>query len=97
MVGVLYQKTCYLKNATMTKAPVWGTGTTASWVAGSVPVTPPLPPLDGCNTLLQMETHGYYQHGEGYQTVNSKPDLLPFAANVPPVLDRACAGGFVFV
>ena len=51
---------------------------------------PPIPPLGGCNTDLhgQMETHGYYQHGEGFQTVNSKPALSPFSPNVPPALDR---------
>ena len=34
-----------------------------------------------------METHGYYQHGEGFLTVNSKADLEAFDANIPPVLD----------
>jgi hypothetical protein len=55
-------------------------------VAGTEPV---LPPLGGCNTGLQMETHGYYQHGEGFITVNSKAPLSPFSPNVPPKLDRS--------
>lgn len=50
---------------------------------------PPVPPLGGCNTGLQMETHGYYQHGEGFITVNSKAPLSPFSPNVPPKLDRS--------
>ena len=92
VVGLLYhqadQSVCYLKNATQVKFPVWGAGTTASWVAGTKPVSPPAPPVGGCNADLQMETHGYYQHGEGFATVNSKAPLQPFSANVPPALDK---------
>ncbi len=92
MVGLLYHQAeksvCYLKNATQVKFPVWGAGTTASWVAGTKPVTPKVPPAGGCNTDLQMETHGYYQHGEGWKTVNSKSPLQPFSPNVPPTLDK---------
>ena len=34
-----------------------------------------------------VETHGYYQHGEGFATVNSNAALQPFLPNVPPTLD----------
>jgi len=90
VAGLLYNRVCFLKNATMTATPVASPNTLALWVAGTKPVGPPIPPLGGCNTDLhgQMETHGYYQHGEGFQTVNSKPALSPFSANVPPALDR---------
>ena len=88
MCGVIVNKVCYLKNATQVKSPEWAPATTASWVAGTTPVEPPIPPLGGCNTDLVMETHGYYQHGEGFQTVNSKSALAAFSANVPPALDR---------
>ena len=58
VAGVIFQKTCYLKNSTQVKSPAWGAGSTASWVAGTTPVEPPMPPLGGCNSNLQMETHG---------------------------------------
>jgi hypothetical protein len=45
-------------------------------------------------TLLPFrETHGYYQHGEGFKTVNSGPDLQPFDPNVPPKMPPIYAGG----
>ena len=91
LVGLLYNKICYFKNATMVKTPVVSPGGSpiALWVAGTKPVGPPVPPLGSCNTDLQMETHGYYQHGEGHATVNSKAALSPFSPNLPPHLDRA--------
>ena len=46
--------------------------------------TPVPPPSAGCNTGLTLETHGYYQHGEGFKTVNSNADLSPFDPNQPP-------------
>ena len=51
-------------------------------MAGHTPVTPP---PGTCNPDLSLETHGYYQHGEGFLTVNSHADLEPFSPNVPPV------------
>jgi hypothetical protein len=58
VVGVLYAGVCYMKNATMaTKAKAaWGQGTIAVWVPGTTPIKPK---IGGCNTGLQMETHGY--------------------------------------
>jgi beta-mannosidase len=84
LAGVLYQGVCYMKNASMVALPSWSSGTDAVWVAGQTPV---LPPTGGCNTGLSLETHGYYQHGEGFATVNSGADLQPFDPNVPPALD----------
>jgi hypothetical protein len=59
----------------------------------------PSPPR--CNPSLQQETHGPYQHGEGFKTVNSDAKLEPFDPNVPPVLDSPtymlgpqCPGNF---
>jgi beta-galactosidase/beta-glucuronidase len=40
-----------------------------------------------CNMKLTIETHGYYQHGEGFKTENSEASLDPFDPNIPPNLD----------
>jgi hypothetical protein len=41
-----------------------------------------------------LETHGYYQHGDGYKTVNSKDGLLsPFSVNQPPVMGTMAVSG----
>ena len=82
--GVFWQGVCYMKNATQVQVPSWSTGLDSVWIAGQTPITPS---AGGCNTGLNMETHGYYQHGEGFLTVNSGASLQPFPANVPPVLD----------
>jgi len=42
---------------------------------------------NNCNMQLELETHGYYQHGEGFQTVNSQAALNEFDPNIPPKLD----------
>lgn len=77
---------CYLKNASMVAEPTWSSGNTlAMWIPGHAP-TPPKP--GECNAALQMETHGYYQHGEGFLTVNSHPDLEAFDPLIPPILVR---------
>ena len=86
VVGLYYHGTCYLKNATMVAHPTWSSGgdAVAMWIPGHTPT----PPAAGqCNTGLQLETHGYYQHGEGFVTVNSNAALQPFDANLPPSLD----------
>ena len=97
VAGVLFAGVCYLKNASMAARPSWAPGLASVWVAGQTPV---YPAAGGCNTGLQLETHGYYQHGEGFKTVNSGADLQPFSPNVPPSLDptfdlgTACPGTF---
>ena len=40
-----------------------------------------------------IETHGPYQHGSGFKTVNApNPALQPFAANIPPSASNASIG-----
>ena len=39
------------------------------------------------------ETHGYYQHGEGFKTVNSGATLQSFSPNVPPSMPAPFLGG----
>ena len=41
VAGVLFQGTCYMKNASMVALPSWSSGTDAVWVAGQTPVLPP--------------------------------------------------------
>lgn len=84
VAGVLYQNVCYMKNASMVQQPSWAPGLASVWVAGQTPVAPP---SGGCNKGLTLETHGYYQHGEGFKTIDSSADLQPFSPNVPPMLD----------
>ena len=97
VAGVLFGGVCYMKNASMVAQPSWAPGLASAWVPGQTPVPPP---SAGCNTGLTLETHGYYQHGEGFKTVNSGADLQPFSPNLPPALDpsfdlgAACPGTF---
>ena len=97
VAGVLFAGVCYMKNASMVAQPSWAPGLASAWVPGHTPVPPP---SAGCNTGLTLETHGYYQHGEGFKTVNSGADLQPFSPNLPPALDPAydlgtgCPGTF---
>jgi beta-mannosidase len=88
--------TCYFKNATQCSIPEYNQGVTSVWPAGSGPVPPLPPPGEKCDMSLLpfKETHGYYQHGEGFKTVNSPSgNLQPFAANVPPALPPFSKGG----
>jgi hypothetical protein len=49
--------------------------------------TPPPPPGPLACQKLEYETHGYYQHGEGFATVNSGSGALePFVIPSPPTL-----------
>ena len=82
LVAVFFQGICFTKDVIQVKNPTWSLGTVAVWVAGSNPTLP-----ENCNTALTLETHGYYQHGEGFLTVNSEATLDLFSANVPPALD----------
>ena len=86
---------CYWKNKTQCAVPEYSEGVTSVWPAGSGPPPPPPTPGKGCDMSLLpfRETHGYYQHGEGYKTVNSGPDLQPFDPNVPPKMPPIYAGG----
>lgn len=75
---------CWFKNKTQTLYPIYDGTTTGCWPAGRVPPPPPPPQPLACATL-SYETHGYYQHGEGFKTVNSgSGNLEPFSLNVPP-------------
>ena len=81
--------TCWLKNASQAQLPVANDGVTACVQAGKPlpPLPPPSPPK------YSTETHGPYQHGEGFQTVNSGSSLGLFDANVPPKLAASVATG----
>jgi hypothetical protein len=67
---------CYFKPAGG-KNVQGGSETVVVFPKGHKP--PPLPPHT-------IETHGPYQHGAGFKTVNGKADLNPFPANIPPAL-----------
>lgn len=91
--------TCWFKNKTQAGLPVWKNGAVGCWPAGHTPPPPPPPPAPGCDNL-PYETHGYYQHGEGYKTVNSGDALSPFDPNQPPSMPNpsltgpACPGTY---
>ena len=88
--------TCWFKTQAQTQVPVYDSQATGCWPAGRTP-PPPSPP--GCDAL-PYETHGYYQHGEGYKTRNSGAALQPFDANQPPTMPppaltgAACPGTY---
>ena len=84
---------CWLKNATQASKPVQAEGATGVWVnaRGPSPVNPN--PVGRCNTLLATESHGGYQHGDGWKTINSDGSPGLFPPNTPPALDPAYALG----
>ena len=74
-------------------------GVTGCWPAGHGPPPPlpsptPAPPPGALKCAsLEYETHGYYQHGEGFKTRNSQAALAPFDLNQPPKLGDAALTG----
>ena len=80
---------CWMKNQTQSMLPVANDGVTACVQAGKPlpPLPPPTPPK------YSTETHGPYQHGEGFPTVNSGGSLGLFGANLPPGLGPSVATG----
>ena len=80
---------CWMKNQTQSMLPVANDGVTACVQAGKPlpPLPPPTPPK------YSTETHGPYQHGEGFPTVNSGGSLGLFNANLPPGLGPSVATG----
>ena len=81
--------TCWFKTQNQTALPVYDGNAIGCWPAGHTP-PPPSPP--GC-AHLPYETHGYYQHGEGYRTVNSGAALQGFDPNQPPSMPAAALTG----
>ena len=80
---------CWMKNQTQSMLPVANDGVTACVQAGKPlpPLPPPTPPK------YSTETHGPYQHGEGFPTVNSGGSLGLFNSNLPPGLGPSVATG----
>jgi len=78
-VGVLAGTTCWLKprNATIRYKP----GVTAVWPTGHGPI-PPLPPTPP----QEIESHGPYQHGGGFPSMDGRSLPSLFNANLPPKL-----------
>jgi beta-mannosidase len=67
--------------------PVWPISPSAGWSSGvdtrtGLPNGQPLIAKPSGN----IETHGPYQHGSGFATVNGDGTLTPFPAQVPPTL-----------
>jgi len=85
-VGVLQGTGCYFKTLADSLSPQYKEGVLAAWPAGRTP-TPPSKPPAGCAKQYSLELHGYYQHGDGYRTVNSKDGVLgSYNVNMPPTL-----------
>ena len=85
-VGVYQGHSCFFKTKADAATPMYKEGVIAAWPAGRN-VTPPGPPNPACGKVYSYETHGYYLHGDGYRTVNSRDGLLsPFSPNMPPAM-----------
>jgi beta-mannosidase len=86
----LSYSTCWFKNVTQSQLPVYNSGGVIGVVpAGHTvgPIPPPTPPT------YKLETHGPYQHGEGFTTVNSHSSLDLFNPNIPPTLGPSVPTG----
>jgi beta-mannosidase len=75
--------TCWFKTKAQTQVPGYNRDATGCWPPGHTPPPPSPPPPPSC-AGLSYETHGYYQHGEGWRSVNSGGGLQPFDPNLPP-------------
>lgn len=78
---------CWLKNQSQASKPYYSSGAEGCWVNARGPSPVPSDPRGTCNPLLQQETHGGYQQGDGWKTVNSHGGSEVFSPNVPPMLD----------
>ena len=75
--------------------PVWPISPSRGWATG-VSMLTGLPNGQAWTSKTSgrtVETHGPYQHGEGFKTVNSGAALQPFGANVPPAVTREAGYG----
>jgi len=84
--------TCWFKTLAQTRVPGFNAGATGCWPPGHTPPPPSPPPPPSC-AGLPYETHGYYQHGEGWKSVNSGGGLEPFDPNQPPGMPGAALTG----
>ena len=87
--AVLAGSTCWMKTAAQAQIPVYNEGVKCCVLPGGSlpPLPPPTPPH------YSTETHGPYQHGEGFPTVNSGGNLGLFGSNVPPGLGQSVPTG----
>ena len=88
-VAVFNQGVCWFKKFDHPK-PVYASGRTAVWPAGHGPIPPPPPPAPP--SPGKMETHGPYQHGTGFPSVNGGATLDPFSPNIPITLAPTLTG-----
>eukprot|EP00055_Hartaetosiga_balthica_P010760 m.47003 g.47003 ORF g.47003 m.47003 type:complete len:1028 (-) comp7303_c0_seq1:128-3211(-) len=77
--AVFYDGSCWFKNDT--RNPVYREGRVACLPpgVGPLPPAPPSPPPPPS----AIETHGPYQHGSGFPSVNGANDLAMFDPNIP--------------
>ena len=70
--------------------PVWPISPAHGWSTGVDMLTglPNGQPFAARTSGREIETHGPYQHGEGFATVNSGAAIQLFNANTPPRLQR---------
>jgi hypothetical protein len=80
---------CWFKTKAQTLLPSPNDGVTGVWPPGHGPAPPG---TLSCGNV-PYESHGYYQHGEGFKTVNSQSNLEPFDLNSPPVFGQASLTG----
>eukprot|EP00045_Choanoeca_perplexa_P014478 m.170416 g.170416 ORF g.170416 m.170416 type:complete len:997 (-) comp16688_c0_seq4:1727-4717(-) len=78
-VAVFYHGVCYFKQSN--ERPVYTEGAVACWPKGSGPIPPP-PPTPPPRPS-PIETHGPYQLGSGFPTVNNDAGLSMFNPNIP--------------
>ena len=77
--------------------PIWPTSPSTGFQTGVNSLTglPNGQPLTAAmnNWKSPIETHGPYQHGSGFKTVNSAAELILFPPNMPPVLSEGQSCG----
>ncbi|EDQ89170.1 uncharacterized protein MONBRDRAFT_25837 [Monosiga brevicollis MX1] len=82
--SILSSGICYLKNNTAT--PSYAPNRIACWPKPHGPL-PPVPPEPHT-----FETHGPYQHGSGFPSVNGGNGYDPFSANIPTTFTKTATG-----
>jgi beta-mannosidase len=92
-VGVFQNYGCFFKTKEDAQGPQYKEGVVAAWPGGRTP-PPPGPPIPRGAHQYTDETHGFYLHGDGYKTVNSKDGRLgEYDVNMPPAMLQEAVTG----
>ena len=99
--AVFEATSCWFKSKADIANASFKQGVVAAWPPGHGPPPPTPSPAHVCGKMTSYETHGSYQHGGGYTTVNNKEGgLNRITPNSPPPLygealtGPACPGSY---